>query len=61
MEHRRILILESKGTVFNLKQRNNGKIGFFNCCYTVRFDKVQNSFHQQMHPLLNIQNIKTYN
>ena len=30
-------------------------------CCTVHFDNVQNSFHQQIHSLLNIKNVKTYN
>jgi hypothetical protein len=41
----------------SFNERN--RIDFY-CC-TVHFDNVQNSFHQQMHTLLNIQNVKTYN
>ena len=46
---------DEASSVLKLDTLSFGKIVivFFNCC-TVHFDKVQNSFHQQIHPLLNI-------
>jgi hypothetical protein len=39
--------------VLQANQTNTSFLFFYYYC-TVHFDNVQNSFHQQMHPLLNI-------